>query len=182
MTSSWNFFNPKQWDVQDLITEFIDQSTRWDYWIYRLCINAYKNWDWDVIWFEKYWFNNSQFGKWLIWAWIFSLKGESNVKCCKWRFAFYYWMFWTFSAYLFWISPANTFEKRQQKQRLALFSKLCSDQNKTNNTKCIQNIQTITKNKTKSTLKMRQYFKSDLHLREEIFMFQSTKYLIKIFV
>ena len=45
----------------------------------------------------------------------------------------------------FLISPGNTFEKRQQKQRLAFFSKLCSDQNKTKNTKYIQNIQTITK-------------------------------------
>ena len=158
MTSSWNFFNPKQWDVQDLITEFIDQSTRWDYWIYRLCINAYKNWDWDVIWFEKYWFNNSQFGKWLIWAWIFSLKGESNVKCCKWRFAFYYWMFWTFFVYLFWISPANTFEKCQQKQHfqncVPVQIKL---KHRTQNVG-IQNYPNHNKNKTKSTMKTRQHF------------------------
>ena len=61
----------------------------------------------------------------------------------------------------FWETPTKT--------TTCIFSKLRSDQNKTKNIKCIQNIQTI----AKSILKTRQHLKSDLPcmcILEEIFM------------
>ena len=76
---------------------------------------------------------------------FFSFILNSEIRGYKRTFPSQFWIFWACFVYFFLISPGNTFEKRQQKQRLAFFSKLCSDQNKTKNTKYIQNIQTITK-------------------------------------
>ena len=54
---------------------------------------------------------------------------KSEIRGYKRTFASQFWIFWACFVYFFLISPGNTFEKRQQKQRLAFFSKLCWDEN-----------------------------------------------------
>ena len=100
---------------------------------------------------------------------------KSEIRGYKRTFPSQFWIFWACFVYFFLISPGNTFEKRQQKQRLAFFSKLCSDQNKTKNTKYIQNIQTITKNKAKSTGKKRHLLISDYNTNEKKFLITTTR-------
>ena len=96
---------------------------------------------------------------------------KSEIRGYKRTFASQFWIFWACFVYFFLISPGNTFEKRQQKQRLAFFSKLCWDENHNIKPDLIAKSQNIPLFIKKNTAKMKQLFKSDYNINEKKFLY-----------
>ena len=95
---------------------------------------------------------------------------KSEIRGYKRTFASQFWIFWACFVYFFLISPGNTFEKRQQKQRLAFFSKLCWDENHNIKPDLIAKSQNIPLLIKKNTAKTKQLFKSDYNINEKKFL------------
>ena len=95
---------------------------------------------------------------------------KSEIRGYKRTFASQFWIFWACFVYFFLISPGNTFEKRQQKQRLAFFSKLCWDENHNIKPDLIAKSQNIPLFIKKNTAKTKQLFKSDYNINEKKFL------------
>ena len=98
---------------------------------------------------------------------------KSEIRGYKRTFASQFWIFWACFVYFFLISPGNTFEKRQQKQRLAFFSKLCWDENHNIKPDLIAKSQNIPLFIKKNTAKTKQLFKSDYNINEKKFLLSS---------
>ena len=102
---------------------------------------------------------------------------KSEIRGYKRTFASQFWIFWACFVYFFLISPGNTFEKRQQKQRLAFFSKLCWDENHNIKPDLIAKSQNIPLLIKKNTAKTKQLFKSDYNINEKKFLHKTPCFL-----